>query len=58
MLDSVPLSTWKEYLAFHFIRTHAAYLPKAFDEANFEMFSTDAARRSPAARPLEARRAD
>jgi putative endopeptidase len=39
MLDSVPLSTWKEYLTFHFLRTHAEYLPKAFDDAHFTMFS-------------------
>ncbi|HEX2763489.1 MAG TPA: M13 family metallopeptidase [Allosphingosinicella sp.] len=38
MLDSVPLSTWKEYLAFHFVRAHAPYLPKAFDEANFAFY--------------------
>jgi len=38
MLDSVPLSTWKDYLAFHFIRSHAQYLPTAFDEANFEFY--------------------
>ena len=38
MFDSVPLSTWKEYLAFHFIHANTAYLPKAFDAANFEMF--------------------
>lgn len=40
MLDSVRLSTWKEYLTFHFLRSHAEYLPKAFDEAHFKMFST------------------
>ena len=39
MLDSVPLSTWKEYLAFHFINSNAAFLPRAFDDASFEMFS-------------------
>jgi endothelin-converting enzyme/putative endopeptidase len=38
MLDTVPLSTWKDYLAFHFIRTHATFLPKAFDEANFAFY--------------------
>ncbi len=38
MLDSVPLSTWKEYLAFHFIRTHANALPKAIDDANFDFY--------------------
>jgi len=39
MLDSVPLDTWKDYLTFHFISDHAAYLPKAFDQANFNFFS-------------------
>jgi endothelin-converting enzyme/putative endopeptidase len=38
MLDSVPLSTWKEYSAFHFLRTHATFLPKAFDDANFAFY--------------------
>jgi putative endopeptidase len=40
MLDTVPLSTWKDYVAYHFIRTHAQYLPHAFDQANFNFFST------------------
>ncbi|MBA3895715.1 MAG: M13 family metallopeptidase [Sphingomonadaceae bacterium] len=39
LLDAVPLSTWKDYLAFHFIRSHAQYLPRAFDEADFAFFS-------------------
>lgn len=39
LLDSVPLQTWKDYLAYHFVRTHAQFLPKAFDQANFEFFS-------------------
>ena len=39
MLDSVPLSTWKDYLAFHFISSHAHDLPRAFDEANFDFYS-------------------
>src|SRR5699024_8693415 len=30
MLDAVPISTWREYLAFHFIHSNTAYLPKAF----------------------------
>jgi endothelin-converting enzyme/putative endopeptidase len=38
MLDTVPLSTWKEYVAFHFVRTHATFLPRAFDEANFAFY--------------------
>ena len=39
LLDTVPLTTWKDYLAYHFIRTHATQLPKAFDDANFAFFS-------------------
>ncbi|HTK59560.1 MAG TPA: M13 family metallopeptidase [Sphingomicrobium sp.] len=39
MLDSVPLSTWKDYLAYHFVSDHASYLPKAFDDASFDFFS-------------------
>ncbi len=39
LIGSVPLSTWKDYLAFHFIRTHAQFLPRAFDEANFNFYS-------------------
>ncbi|MFI4949756.1 MAG: M13 family metallopeptidase [Caulobacterales bacterium] len=39
LLASTPLSVWKDYLAYHFIRSHAAYLPHAFDQANFDFFS-------------------
>ncbi|HEX3364605.1 M13 family metallopeptidase [Phenylobacterium sp.] len=39
LFASTPLSVWKDYLAYHFIRTHAAYLPHAFDQANFDFFS-------------------
>lgn len=39
LLDSVPLATWKDYTAYHFIRAHAQYLPRAFDQANFEFYS-------------------
>lgn len=28
LLDTVPLQTWKDYLAYHFVRTHAQFLPK------------------------------
>ena len=34
----VPLSTWKEYLAFRFISDHANDLPKAFDDARFGFY--------------------
>ena len=37
-IADVPLSTWKEYLAYRFISDHAAYLPKAFDDARFGFY--------------------
>ncbi|TPG13480.1 M13 family peptidase [Sphingomonas koreensis] len=39
LLDSVPLATWKDWMAFHFISDHASYLPKTFDDAHFAFFS-------------------
>ena len=39
MLDSVPLDTWKAWMTFHFLSANAAYLPRAFDEANFNFYS-------------------
>jgi endothelin-converting enzyme/putative endopeptidase len=38
-IADVPLQTWKDYLTFRFISDHAAYLPKAFDEAHFDFYS-------------------
>lgn len=40
LLDTVPIDTWKEYLAFHFISDNASYLPNAFDQARFNFFSS------------------
>jgi putative endopeptidase len=39
LTETVPLATWKDYLAYHFISSHATYLPKAFDQARFDFFS-------------------
>ena len=39
MLDSVPLDTWKDWLTLHFLDSAAPYLPRAFDEANFNFRS-------------------
>ena len=39
LLATFPLSTWKDYLAFHFIRNHASILPRAFDDAHFAFYS-------------------
>ena len=39
LFASAPLSTWKDWTAFHFVSENAQYLPKAFDEAKFDFFS-------------------
>ena len=55
LFDEVPLQTWKDWMAFHFIRTYAQFLPRAFDEANFDFYSRTLRGVAAAARPLEAR---
>jgi putative endopeptidase len=35
LTTSQPLETWRDYLRFHTIERHAAYLPKAFVEEDF-----------------------
>jgi endothelin-converting enzyme/putative endopeptidase len=39
LLETLPLQTWKDWLAFHFVSANAQYLPKAFDQANFNFYS-------------------
>ena len=39
LLASVPLSTWKEWLAFRFASDHASVLPKSLDDARFAFYS-------------------
>jgi len=39
MLDSVPIGTWQDWLTFQFLSGAAPYLPRAFDEANFNFYS-------------------
>ncbi len=31
-----PVATWRDYLTFHYLDSHAPYLSSAFDNANFE----------------------
>lgn len=38
LVASEPLDTWKDWLAFHAIESHAVVLPKAFDDERFEFF--------------------
>lgn len=39
LFESVPLDTWKDWTAFHFVSSNASYLPLAFDYANFFFYS-------------------
>ncbi|MEO0973081.1 MAG: M13 family metallopeptidase, partial [Pseudomonadota bacterium] len=39
LVESVPLETWKQYLAFHLIRTNARLLSSDFDQAHFDFFA-------------------
>jgi putative endopeptidase len=38
LVASVPLDTWKDWLAYHLIEDHAAFLPKALADAHFDFF--------------------
>src|SRR5262249_43196015 len=43
ILESTPLSTWKEWLAFRFASDHATQLSKPFDDARFGFYSKELA---------------
>lgn len=36
---ATPVSTWQDWMTFHFISGNASYLPKAFDDASFDFYS-------------------
>ncbi len=38
LVASVPLDTWKDWMAFHLVDAYAGVLPKAFAEASFDFF--------------------
>jgi len=40
LVMATPVSTWKSYLAWHYVRTKAHVLPQAIDDANFAFFGT------------------
>lgn len=40
LVSSVPLDTWKDWLAFHLIDAYAGVLPKAFNDERFAFFGT------------------
>jgi putative endopeptidase len=35
---SVPVETWRSYMRYHFLSTHGAVLPLAFDNENFDFY--------------------
>jgi putative endopeptidase len=39
LFAEVDLQTWKDWMTFRFISNNAQFLPRAFDEANFEFYS-------------------
>ena len=36
---STPVSVWRDYLTFHYLSSHAAYLPTRFDDRRFAFYS-------------------
>jgi putative endopeptidase len=38
LIERTPVSSWQSYLRYHYLRTHAAVLPKAIDDEVFRFF--------------------
>ena len=38
LLHTVPVATWQDWLSARFVMSHAAYLPKDIDDANFAFY--------------------
>ena len=38
LIEATPLSTWRAYLKWHLLGSYAAYLDKAFVDANFDFY--------------------
>lgn len=38
LFAATPVPVWRDYLTVHYLHTMSAYLPKAFDEADFNFF--------------------
>ncbi|MGH9570809.1 MAG: M13 family metallopeptidase, partial [Candidatus Angelobacter sp.] len=41
LVASVPLDTWKDWLVYHLIEDHAAFLPKALADEHFNFFGKE-----------------
>ncbi len=40
VFKNTPVSTWRDYLTVHYLRTFSAYLPKRFDDLVFSFYGT------------------
>ncbi|MGQ0740957.1 MAG: M13 family metallopeptidase [Alphaproteobacteria bacterium] len=38
LFRETPVAVWRDYLTFHYLRTHADFLPRRFDDANFDFY--------------------
>jgi putative endopeptidase len=38
LFAKTPVDVWRDYLTFHYLSTHASYLPKRFDDARFNFY--------------------
>ncbi|MCG3139138.1 MAG: Neutral endopeptidase [Phycisphaerae bacterium] len=38
LFSTTPVEVWRDYLTFHYLSNHAAYLPQRFDDANFAFY--------------------
>jgi putative endopeptidase len=38
LFAKTPVDVWRDYLTFHYLSGHAAYLPKRFDDARFAFY--------------------
>ena len=56
LVQSTPLETWKDWLAFHLIEEYSGVLPKAFDDERFAFLGKMLSGSAAAASALAARR--
>ena len=38
LFQKTPVAVWRDYLTFHYLSSHASYLPKRFDDLRFAMY--------------------
>jgi putative endopeptidase len=38
LFANTPVSVWRDYLTYHYLSSHASYLPRRFDDARFDFY--------------------